>query len=89
MIFRLSVYIVFLFLRAWCTRGPWNTIHNIYIIFIVLNFPNKLNSTRISGKTEAEMDGLCQPRTIKDEVRDRNGWRIVSAAATPQPSGSG
>ena len=28
--------------------------------------------------------------TTKDEVRDRTGWRrIVSAAATPQPSGSG
>ena len=46
-------------------------------------------------KTEAEMDGLCQPRheshrNDKDEVHDRTGWRrIVSAAATPQPSGSG
>ena len=29
-------------------------------------------------------------RTTKDEVHDRPGWmRIVSAAATPQPSGSG
>ena len=28
--------------------------------------------------------------TTKDEVHDRTGWRrIVSAAATPQPSGSG
>ena len=28
--------------------------------------------------------------TTKDEVRDRTGWRrIVSAAATPQPTGSG
>ena len=28
--------------------------------------------------------------TTSDEVHDRNGWRrIVSAAATPQPSGSG
>ena len=30
-------------------------------------------------KTEAEMDGLCQPR---HEVHDKTGWRrIVSAAA--------
>ena len=28
--------------------------------------------------------------TTKDEIHDRSGWRrIVSAAATPQPSGSG
>ena len=45
-------------------------------------------------KTEAEMDGLCQPMraigTTKDEVHDRTGWgRIVSAASTLQLSGSG
>ena len=44
-------------------------------------------------KTEAEMDGLCQPgheSHQNDEVHDRTGWRrIVSAPATPQPSGSG
>ena len=49
-------------------------------------------------KTEAEMDGLCQVvnrdvraiGTTQDEVHDRTGWRkIVSAAATPQLSGSG
>ena len=45
--------------------------------------------------TEAEMDGQCQPRheshrNNKDEVHDRTGWRrIVSAAATPQLSGTG
>ena len=47
-------------------------------------------------KTETEMDGLCVNRdmraigTTSDEVHGRTGWRrIVSAAATPQPSGSG
>ena len=42
---------------------------------------------------EADMYGLVNMRAIgttKDEVHDRNGCRsIVSAAATPQPSGSG
>ena len=46
-------------------------------------------------KTETEMDGLGNRDTraigtTKDEINDRTGWRItVSAAATPQPSGSG
>ena len=47
-------------------------------------------------KTEAEMDGLCQPghESYQDNKRlkafDRAGWRrIVSAAATLQLSGSG
>ena len=47
-------------------------------------------------KTEAEMATYCVNRdvraigTTKDEVHDRTGWRrIVSATATPQPSGSG
>ena len=36
-----------------------------------------------NGKTESEIDGLCQPRhmsamgTTKDKVRDRTGWRII------------
>ena len=42
--------------------------------------------------TEADMDGLFDIRAIgttKDEAHDISGWRsIVSAAATPQPSGS-
>ena len=46
-------------------------------------------------KTEAEMDGMCQPRyeSHRNDERwshDITGWRrIVSAAATPQPSESG
>ena len=46
-------------------------------------------------KTEAEMDGQCQPdiraiATTKYEVHDITGCRrVVSAAATSQPSGSG
>ena len=46
-------------------------------------------------KTEAMMDGLCQPkhesyRDNKDEVHDNTGWRrIVSAASTKQLSRSG
>ena len=38
-------------------------------------------------KTEAEMDGLCQPDmkaigTTKDEVHDLTDWRIIVSAAT-------
>ena len=49
-----------------------------------------------AGKTEAEMGMDCVNGdkraigTTKDEVHDKTGWRrIVSAAATPQPCGSG
>ena len=48
-----------------------------------------------ASKTEQRwMDGVNRDMraigTTKDEVHDRTGWRrIVSAAATPQPSGSG
>ena len=49
------------------------------------------------GEADMDADGMhCINRdmraigTTKDEVHDRTGWRrIVSAAATPQPSGSG
>ena len=53
-------------------------------------------SEKKAMKTEAEMDGLYQPRheSYRDnkrcEVHDRTEWRRnVSAAATSQPSGSG
>ena len=73
-------------------EAPWQM---VFAVDVVLCAREKGELELVARKTEAEMDGLCQPRheshrNAKDEVHDRIGWRrIVSAAATPQPSDRG